>query len=101
MVRPFNPMMINNARPLPVTKKKEKGPVKTPKEKLLLYTKLTLSAVLATGLTSLLFLGLIVLDPAISTLSAHFVETPVQCRVVHSQYVLGSIYIILPHRFIT
>ena len=67
MVRPFNPMMINNNRNLPATKKKDKGPKKTPKEKLLLYTKLTLSAVLAGGLTSLMFLGLIVLDPALST----------------------------------
>ena len=87
-------MMLNNSRPLPAAKKKDKGPKKTQKEKLLLYLKFSLSVVLVGGLTSLMFLGLIVMDPALSTLTGHFIETPVPCRVVHSQYILGNIYVI-------
>ena len=89
-------MMLNNSRPPPATKKKEKekGPKKTPKEKLLLYIKFFLSLGLVGGMTALVFLGLLVADPALSTLAGHFIEVPVPCRVVHSQYVLGSIYVI-------
>ena len=94
MVRPFNPMMLKNSRPSHAAKKKDKGPKKTQKEKLLLYIKFSLSVVLVGGATSLMFLGLIVVDPALSTLTGHFIETPVPCRVVYSQYVLGNIYVI-------
>ena len=90
MVRPFNPMMLNNARPAaPTVKKKEKGPKKTTREKILIYTKLFLASVLVGGLTSLMFLGLLVVDPALSTISAHFVERPVSCKVILSEYILG------------
>ena len=92
---PFNAMMINRGRPAE-KKKKAEGPKKTPKEKLLLYTKLGLSVMLVGGLTSLMFLCLLVVDPALGILTGHFIETPVDCRVVHSQYVLGEHSVIRP-----
>ena len=89
MVRPFNPMMLNKDRRVPVPKKKDKGPKKTPRQKLLLYTKMILSGILVGGMTSLMFLSLIVVDPALSTIAGNFVERSVECHVVHSEYVLG------------
>ena len=89
MVRPFNPMMLNKDRRVPLPKKKDKGPKKTPREKMLLYMKMTLSGILVGGLTSLMFLSLIVVDPALSTIAGNFVERSVECHVVHSEYVLG------------
>ena len=92
MVRPFNPMMLNRGKPAEKKKKKDSGPPKTLTEKLLLYVTFSLSVVLVGGATSLVFLGLLVVDPALATIAGHFIETPVDCRVVHSQYILGENY---------
>ena len=42
------------------------------------------------GLTSLLFLSLMVVDPALSTLSAHYEPEPAECRVIESRHVIGN-----------
>ena len=45
---------------------------------------------LAPGLCSLLFLCLMVVDPALSTLHGHYEPQPVECRVVESRRVIGN-----------
>ena len=45
---------------------------------------------LAPGLCSLLFLCLMVVDPALSTLNGHYEPQPVECRVLDSRHVIGN-----------
>ena len=41
-------------------------------------------------MTALVFLCLMVVDPALSTLTARYVQTPVQCKVVLSRHLIGG-----------
>ena len=47
-------------------------------------------------MTALVFLCLMVVDPALSTLTARYVATPVQCRVVLSTHVIGRTHVSSP-----
>ena len=93
---PFNPLMlnnINNNKKLPkLPKEKPRKPLKSLRERLYCWLLIILSSILAggefsqskyftllmnrSGLTSLLFLSLMVVDPALSLLSGKYQTFP-------------------------
>lgn len=70
-------------------KKKEK-PVRTLQEKLKFYATFSFSLVAISGFSVLMFLVPFIVDPALATLTADFVEKPVECRVILSRAILGE-----------
>ena len=65
-------------------------PVKTVKSKIRFYATFSFAFIFICSFSGLMFLVPLVVDPALATLTANFVDSPVQCRVVHSQYILGE-----------
>ena len=55
-----------------------------------LYITLTFASVFITAFSVLMFLIPFVIDPSLAAIRAHFIEKPVECKVVKSQYVLGK-----------
>ena len=65
-------------------------PVKTVKSKIRFYATFSFAFIFICSFSGLMFLVPLVVDPALATITANFVEEPVQCRVVQSQYILGK-----------
>ena len=103
---PYNPLMLNNKN-INIPKEKPKPPIKSLRERLLCWVRLLVASLLAggklyilnfhdswlliiSGLCSLIFLALMVVDPALSTLNGHYEPEPAECRVVSSRHVIGN-----------
>ena len=103
---PYNPLMLNNKN-INIPKEKPKPPIKSLRERLLCWVRLLVASLLAggklyilnshhswllliPGLCSLIFLALMVVDPALSTLNGHYEPEPAECRVVSSRHVIGN-----------
>jgi len=59
------------------------------KVKVKLYVTLTFASIFIIAFSALMFLVPFVIDPSLAAIRADFVEKPVECKVVKSQYVLG------------
>ena len=70
--------------------KKKESPARTLKEQIKFYATFTFSLIAITGFSVLMFLVPFIVDPALATLTADFVEKPVECRVIFSRPVLGK-----------
>ena len=64
--------------------------IKTFKSTIRFYATFSFALIFLSSFSGFMFLVPLVVDPALATITANFVEKPVQCRVVHSQYVLGK-----------
>ena len=69
--------------------KKKEAPARTFKESLRFYATFSFSLIAITGFSVLMFLVPFIVDPALATLTADFVEKPVECRVILSRAILG------------
>ena len=63
---------------------------KNVKSKIRFYATFSFAFIFICSFSGLMFLVPLVVDPALATITANFVEEPVQCMVVHSQYILGE-----------
>ena len=70
--------------------KKKERPARTLQEKLKFYATFSFSLVAISGFSVLMFLVPFIVDPALATLTADFVEKPVECRVILSRAILGE-----------
>ena len=75
--------------PKPKLEEKNKGPFFS-KAKLKLYVTLMFASIFITAFSVLMFLIPFVIDPSLAAIKANFIEDPVECKVVKSQYVLGK-----------
>ena len=71
--------------------KKKERPVRTIQEKIKFYATFSFSLIAITGFSVLMFLVPFIVDPALATLTADFVEKPVECRVILSRAILGEL----------
>lgn len=69
--------------------KKKEVPVRTVQEQIKFYATFSFSLIAITGFSALMFLVPFIVDPALATLTADFVEKPVECRVILSRAILG------------
>lgn len=69
--------------------KKKEVPVRTLQEQIKFYATFSFSLIAITGFSALMFLVPFIVDPALATLTADFVEKPVECRVILSRAILG------------
>ena len=70
--------------------KKKESPARTPRETIRFYATFSFSLIAISGFSVLMFLVPFIVDPALATLTADFVEKPVECRVIFSRAILGS-----------
>ena len=70
--------------------RKKEAPARTFKESLRFYATFSFSLIAITGFSVLMFLVPFIVDPALATLTADFVEKPVECRVILSRAILGE-----------
>ena len=70
--------------------KKKETPARTVKEQIKFYATFTFSLIAISGFSVLMFLVPFIVDPALATLTADFVEKPVECRVILSRQILGE-----------
>ena len=63
------------------------------KRRIKLYVTLAFASIFITAFTALMFLVPFVIDPSLAAIRADFVEAPVDCKVIRSQYVLGKSFI--------
>ena len=70
--------------------RKKEVPVMTIQERLKFYATFSFSLIAITGFSVLMFLVPFIVDPALATLTADFVEKPVECRVIFSRAILGK-----------
>ena len=75
--------------PKPKLEEKNKGPFFS-KANLKLYVTLTFASIFIIAFSVLMFLIPFVIDPSLAAIRANFIEKPVECKVVQSQYVLGK-----------
>ena len=80
---------VNKAPKVNEEEKKKKDPYVT-KAKIKLYVTLTFASIFITAFSGFMFLIPFVIDPTLAAIRANFVETPVECKIVKSQYVLGK-----------
>ena len=69
--------------------KKKESPARTPRETIRFYATFSFSLIAISGFSVLMFLVPFIVDPALATLTADFVEKPVECRVIFSRAILG------------
>ena len=70
--------------------KKKEVPARTFQESLKFYATFSFSLIAITGFSVLMFLVPFIVDPALATLTADFVDKPVECRVIVSRAILGK-----------
>ena len=70
--------------------KKKESPARTPRETIRFYATFSFSLIAISGFSVLMFLVPFIVDPALATLTADFVEKPVECRVIFSRAILGN-----------
>ena len=70
--------------------KKKDSPARTFQEQIKFYATFSFSLIAITGFSVLMFLVPFIVDPALATLTADFVEKPVECRVTFSRAILGK-----------
>ena len=70
--------------------KKKEVPARTFQESLKFYATFSFSLIAITGFSVLMFLVPFIVDPALATLTADFVDKPVECRVIFSRAILGK-----------
>ena len=70
--------------------KKKDSPARTFQEQIKFYATFSFSLIAITGFSILMFLVPFIVDPALATLTADFVEKPVECRVTFSRAILGK-----------
>ena len=71
--------------------KKKEVPVRTVQEQIKFYATFSFSLIAITGFSALMFLVPFIVDPALATLTADFVEKPVECRGILSRAILGKL----------
>ena len=74
--------------------KKKEEPVRTVQEQIKFYATFSFSLIAITGFSALMFLVPFIVDPALATLTADFVDKPVECRVTASRAILGNNYMV-------
>ena len=70
--------------------KKKDSPARTFQEQIKFYATFSFSLIAISGFSVLMFLVPFIVDPALATLTADFVEKPVECRVTFSKAILGK-----------
>ena len=85
-----NPPISIEVKPVQEDYKPQPKPVKTVKSKIRFYATFSFAFIFICSFSGLMFLVPLVVDPALATISAQFVDDPVQCRVVQSNYILGE-----------